>query len=107
MLPPSPPPSPIHGHFATSPAAPAYLPRISGSTPALTPTAPLTISRFKARQRILDALGLAHADLTPQQQTALDDLNDTVALNDLAALTAQVSEGRLNTTIIPLEETAP
>jgi len=37
----------------------------------------------------------------------LDDLNDTVALNDLAALTAQVSEGRLNTTIIPLEETAP
>jgi len=34
MLPPSPPPSPIHGHFATSPAAPAYLPRISGSTPA-------------------------------------------------------------------------
>lgn len=100
------PPSPIHGRFASSGAAPAYLPRIAGSTPNLAPSTPLTISRFNARSRILDTLGSSYADLAPHQQSALDALPETVNLNDLAALTAQVRDGRDAAPIISLEDTA-
>ena len=88
------PPSPVHGRFTADGNAPAFLPRAGTTVELPAPSAPLTVSRFDARTRILDAMGASYGDLAPHQRDALDALPDRVAINDLAGLADAVRAGR-------------